>query len=66
MIISSGIALFIAMALFAAIPGPSVLAVVSRSISYGLMQGLLVVVGVFFADYIFSNIRSIFGCELDG
>jgi threonine/homoserine/homoserine lactone efflux protein len=51
--ISSGIALFIAMALSAAIPGPSVLAVVSRSISYGSMQGLLVVVGVLVADYIF-------------
>ncbi|WP_434763956.1 LysE family translocator [Vibrio fortis] len=53
MTISSGIALFIAMALSAAIPGPSVLAVVSRSISYGSMQGLLVVVGVLVADYIF-------------
>ncbi|NOH77750.1 LysE family translocator [Vibrio crassostreae] len=53
MTISSGIALFIAMALSASIPGPSVLAVVSRSISYGSMQGLLVVVGVLVADYIF-------------
>ncbi|MCF7497035.1 MULTISPECIES: LysE family translocator [Vibrio] len=53
MTISSGIALFIAMALSAAIPGPSVLAVVSRSIVYGSVQGLLVVVGVLVADYIF-------------
>ncbi|KAA8678432.1 LysE family translocator [Vibrio gigantis] len=53
MTISSGIALFVAMALSAAIPGPSVLAVVSRSIAYGSVQGLLVVVGVLVADYIF-------------
>ena len=53
MSITSGIALFLAMALSAAIPGPSVLAVVSRSISHGWRQGLLVVFGVLIADYIF-------------
>ncbi|MDP2589219.1 LysE family translocator [Vibrio splendidus] len=53
MSITSGIALFVAMLLSAAIPGPSVLAVLSRSLSYGWKQGLLVVVGVLIADYIF-------------
>lgn len=53
MTIASGIALFFAMALSAAIPGPSVLAVVSSAISYGRAQGLLVVMGVLIADYIF-------------
>jgi threonine/homoserine/homoserine lactone efflux protein len=53
MSITSGIALFFAMLLSAAIPGPSVLAVLSRSLSYGWKQGLLVVLGVLIADYIF-------------
>ncbi|WP_086775188.1 LysE family translocator [Vibrio coralliirubri] len=53
MSITSGIALFVAMLLSAAIPGASVLAVLSRSLSYGWKQGLLVVLGVLIADYIF-------------
>ena len=53
MSITSGIALFVAMLLSAAIPGPGVLAVLSRSLSYGWKQGLLVVLGVLIADYIF-------------
>ncbi|MEZ9653244.1 LysE family translocator [Vibrio splendidus] len=53
MSITSGIALFVVMLLSAAIPGPSVLAVLSRSLSYGWKQGLLVVLGVLIADYIF-------------
>ena len=53
MSITSGIALFVAMLLSAAIPGPSVLAVLSRSLSFGWKQGLLVVLGVIIADYIF-------------
>ncbi len=53
MSITSGIALFLAMLLSAAIPGPSVLAVVSRSLTYDWKQGLLVVLGVLLADYIF-------------
>ncbi|MFA0241063.1 MULTISPECIES: LysE family translocator [Vibrio] len=53
MSITSGIALFVAMLLSAAIPGPSVLAVLSRSLSLGWKQGLLVVLGVLIADYIF-------------
>ncbi|WP_333913474.1 LysE family translocator [Vibrio coralliirubri] len=53
MSITSGIALFVAMLLSAAIPGASVLAVLSRSLSFGWKQGLLVVLGVLIADYIF-------------
>ena len=53
MSITSGIALFVAMLLSAAIPGPSVLAVMSKSLSYGWKQGLSVVLGVLIADYIF-------------
>lgn len=53
MSITSGIALFVAMLLSAAIPGPSVLAVLSRSLSFGWKQGLFVVLGVLIADYIF-------------
>ncbi|WP_047049578.1 LysE family translocator [Vibrio mexicanus] len=53
MTIESSIALFIAIALSAAIPGPSVLAVVSRTLSAGWIQGLLVVIGVLIADYVF-------------
>ncbi|MBW3696709.1 LysE family translocator [Vibrio sp. T187] len=53
MTITTSIALFIAMLLSAAIPGPSVLAVVSRSLSLGFRQGLLVVCGVVIADYVF-------------
>lgn len=50
---TSAIALFFALVLSSAIPGPSVLTVVSRSISHGWQQGLLVVLGVLTADYIF-------------
>lgn len=53
MTISLGVALFFAMMVSAVIPGPSVLAVISRSISHGLKQGLLVTVGVLIADYVF-------------
>ncbi|USD43412.1 LysE family translocator [Vibrio sp. SCSIO 43135] len=56
MTITSSLALFLAMALSAAIPGPSVLAVVSRSLSYGLSQGLLVIFGVVMADFIFITL----------
>ena len=53
MTITAIMTLSIAMILSAAIPGPSVLAVASRSVSYGWKQGLLVVLGVLFADYVF-------------
>ncbi|MGF1778925.1 LysE family translocator [Vibrio nomapromontoriensis] len=53
MTITAMITLFIAMILSAAIPGPSVFAVASRSASYGWKQGFLVVLGVLLADYVF-------------
>lgn len=56
MSLTASIALFIAMALSAIIPGPSVLAVVSRSMSNGLKQGLLVIAGVLVADYLFITL----------
>lgn len=49
----SGSALFLALLLSVIIPGPSVMAVVSRSLSFGMKQGLLVAFGVVVADYIF-------------
>ncbi|MCL9777173.1 LysE family translocator [Vibrio methylphosphonaticus] len=53
MTITTMMTLFVAMALSAAIPGPSVLAVASRSVAYGWKQGFLVVFGVLLADYVF-------------
>ncbi|MDD1783963.1 LysE family translocator [Enterovibrio sp. ZSDZ35] len=53
MTLLSSLALFGALFLSALIPGPSVLAVVTRSVSYGRGQGLFVVFGVLIADYIF-------------
>jgi len=53
MTLISGIALFIAMLSSALIPGPSVLAVISRSISSGARHGLMVTLGIVFADYVF-------------
>ncbi|WP_112480354.1 LysE family translocator [Vibrio variabilis] len=53
---SSSLALFFALALSAAIPGPSVLAVVSRSLSSGMAQGVLVVVGVIIADILLISL----------
>jgi len=49
----SGVALFIAMLISAIIPGPSVMAVISRSISSGSRHGLVLALGILFADYIF-------------
>ncbi|OEE66102.1 threonine transporter RhtB [Enterovibrio norvegicus FF-33] len=49
----SGFALFLALLLSVIIPGPSVMAVVSRSLSFGMKQGFMVVLGVLVADYIF-------------
>ncbi|KXF83499.1 LysE family translocator [Enterovibrio coralii] len=53
MTLVSSLALFSALLLSAMIPGPSVLAVVSRSLAFGKTQGFLVVGGVLIADYIF-------------
>jgi threonine/homoserine/homoserine lactone efflux protein len=49
----SGIALFFAMLMSALIPGPSVMAVTSRAIASGAQHGLMVTLGILFADYIF-------------
>jgi len=49
----SGVALFIAMLISAIIPGPSVMAVISRSINSGVKHGLLMTLGILIADYIF-------------
>ncbi|GAL35346.1 transporter LysE family [Vibrio maritimus] len=56
MTLASSFALFFALALSAAIPGPSVLAVVSRSLSSGMAQGVLVVVGVIIADTVLISL----------
>jgi len=69
MTLLSGIALFVAMLISALIPGPSVMAVVSRSISDGARHGLRLTFGILLADYIFiclaltglSTISSILG-----
>lgn len=53
MTVTSGIALFFAMLLSALIPGPSVMAVVSRAMTSGTRHGLMVTLGIVFADYIF-------------
>lgn len=69
MTIMSGIALFFAMSISALIPGPSVMAVISRSISSGVNNGLMVTLGIVIADYVFiclaltglSTLFSLFG-----
>ncbi|EAQ66697.1 hypothetical protein MED121_12255 [Marinomonas sp. MED121] len=53
MTLLSAIALFFAMLVSALIPGPSVMTVVSRSITSGVKSGLMVTLGVLLADYIF-------------
>jgi len=53
MTLISAVALFFAMLVSALIPGPSVMAVVSRSIVTGVSHGLVVVLGVLIADFIF-------------
>ena len=69
MTLMSGVALFVAMLISALIPGPSVMAVISRSIMSGARHGLMVTRGILLADYIFiclaltglSTISSILG-----
>ena len=53
MTLISAVALFFAMLVSALIPGPSVMAGVSRSIVTGVSHGLAVVLGVLIADFIF-------------
>lgn len=60
MTITASISLFIAMLIVAVIPGPGIFAVVARSISSGLSQGLVTVVGIVFGDYVFI-VLSLYG-----
>ncbi|AWF81378.1 LysE family translocator [Microbulbifer sp. A4B17] len=53
MTISTSLVLLISMLVLALIPGPGVLAVVSRSVTLDLRQGLITVVGVVVGDYFF-------------
>lgn len=53
MTFSSIAALFVAMFVLAIIPGPSVFAVVARSISSGFIHGLVTVIGIVVGDYVF-------------
>jgi len=53
MTISTSLALFISMLVLALIPGPGVLAVVSRTLTSGLRQGLIAVMGIVAGDYLF-------------
>lgn len=53
MTITAAISLFIAMVILAVIPGPGIFAVVARSISSGLNQGLVTVAGIVCGDYVF-------------
>ena len=69
MTLMSAVALFFAMLISAIIPGPSVMAVISRAITSGARHGLMVTLGILLADYIFiclaltglSTISSIMG-----
>lgn len=53
MTLLSAITLFFAMLVSALIPGPSVMTVISRSITFGVKSGLMVTLGILLADYIF-------------
>lgn len=53
MTIAASLSLFIAMVILAVIPGPGIFAVVARSISSGLAQGMVTVAGIVFGDYVF-------------
>ncbi len=53
MTLTSSFALFVAMIVLAAIPGPGVLAVTARSVGSGLPHGLAAATGVVFGDYVF-------------
>ncbi|GAA5444464.1 hypothetical protein Misp06_02651 [Microbulbifer sp. NBRC 101763] len=53
MTISASFALFASMLVLALIPGPGVLAVISRSLTLGLRQGLIAAAGIVAGDYLF-------------
>ena len=69
MTLMSGVLLFFSMLISALIPGPSVMAIISRSITLGARHGLMVALGTQLADYILiclaltglSTISSILG-----
>ncbi|OUC12026.1 MAG: hypothetical protein B0A82_24555 [Alkalinema sp. CACIAM 70d] len=61
--LNSGVALFSAMTLLAALPSVSVLAVVTRSTSLGLLHGICTSVGIVVGDVVFIII-AIFGLAL--
>lgn len=56
----ASISLFSAMILLALFPGPGVLVVVSRTLSLGLKQGLVTVLGILLGDFVFI-LLSIYG-----
>nr|WP_010133743.1 LysE family translocator [Microbulbifer agarilyticus] len=47
------LALFGAMVVLAAIPGPGIFAVMARSASGGMLHGLVTTIGIVFGDYVF-------------
>lgn len=53
MTITAMLSLFAALVILAAIPGPGVFTVVSRSIASGFSHGLITVFGIVFGDYVF-------------
>lgn len=53
MTLASSFALFTAMIVLALFPGPGVLVVISRTLSQGLKQGLVTVMGILTGDFIF-------------
>jgi threonine/homoserine/homoserine lactone efflux protein len=53
MAVSQGLALFMAMFILAIIPGPAVFAVVSRSFSQGISQGIWLTLGVLMGDFVY-------------
>jgi len=61
--LSSLIALFVVMCVLAAIPGVSVMAIVSRSVASGFVQGAATAAGVVLGDLIFILV-AVFGLNL--
>lgn len=60
MTLSTALALFVAMVVLAALPGPGILVVVSRALQGGLIQGIITSVGIVAGDFVFI-ILSVFG-----
>ena len=60
MTLSTALALFVAMVVLAALPGPGILVVVSRALQGGLSQGIITSVGIVAGDFVFI-ILSVFG-----